>query len=162
MIRRAIALACALLAAACGDAPAGPHVGEPMRPFSARALSGDTIDLPAAAAGKVVVVRFWATWCAFCRDELKAVEPIWSEHRDRGLLVLAVNAGEEAGAIRGFVAELGISYPVVLDPGSKITRAHGVTGLPATFVVDRAGTIRNRFLGETDDATVRRVVETLL
>lgn len=162
MILRTIALACALLVAACDDGPGAPHVGEPMRPFSARALSGDTVDLPAAAAGKVVVLRFWATWCAFCKDEMKAIEPVWRQHRDRGLLVLAVNAGQNARDIGEFVAALEVSYPILLDPGSKITRGHGVTGLPMTFFIDREGTVRNRILGEADEATFRRIVEGLL
>ncbi len=162
MIPRILALACALLVAACDDGPGAPHVGEPLRPFSAKTLSGAIVSLPSAAAGKVVVLRFWATWCAFCKDELKAVEPIWSEHRDRGLLVLAVNAGQNARDIGDFVAELGVSYPILLDPGSEITRGHGVIGLPMTLVIDRDGTVRNRILGEADEATFRRMVEALL
>jgi peroxiredoxin len=163
MILRTIALACVLLtAAACDDGPGAPHVGEPMRPFSAKALTGGTVDLPAAAAGKVVVLRFWATWCAFCKDEMKAIEPVWTKNRDKGLLVLAVNAGQGAADIGPFVAELGVTYPILLDPGSKITRGHGVTGLPMTFFIDREGKVRNRILGEADEATFRRIVEELL
>ncbi|MEW5726395.1 MAG: TlpA disulfide reductase family protein [Pseudomonadota bacterium] len=162
MIARILALACALLVAACDDGPGAPHVGEPLRPFSARSLTGETIDLPAATGGKVVVLRFWATWCAFCKDEMKAIEPVWTEHRDKGLLVLAVNAGQNARDIGDFVAELGVTYPILLDPGSKITRAHGVTGLPMTFFIDREGKVRNRILGEADEATFRRIVEGLL
>lgn len=162
MIPRILALACALLVAACDDGPGAPHVGEPMRPFSAKTLSDETVALPTAADGKVVVLRFWATWCAFCKDEMKAIEPVWNEHRDKGLLVLAVNAGQNARDIGDFVAELGVTYPILLDPGSKITRGHGVTGLPMTFFIDREGKVRNRILGEADEATFRRMVEGLL
>ncbi|CAA7622783.1 TlpA disulfide reductase family protein [Magnetospirillum sp. UT-4] len=162
MIARVLALTILLLAAGCDDGPGAPHVGEPVRPFSAKALTGETIELPAAAAGKVVVVRFWASWCAFCKDEMKAIEPIWRRHRDDGLLVLAVNAGQSRKDIEAFVAPMDLSYPILLDPGSKISRAWGVTALPMTVLVGRDGTVKRRILGETDEAAFRQAVEDLL
>jgi len=156
-------LVAALLLSGCGDdTPSAPKLGEPMAPFSLRSLTGESWQLPQAAAGKVVVIRFWATWCAFCKDEMKAIEPIWQARRDQGLMVLAVNAGQKAEDITKFVDDLGISYPVLLDPGSKTARLYGVTGLPMTFFVDRQGVVRGRILGETDEATFRRKLEELL
>lgn len=163
-VRRLILLVAVLLLAGCGDDQGGkaPKVGEAMAPFFARSLAGDSWQLPQAAAGKVVVLRFWATWCAFCRDEMKAIEPVWRSRQGDGLLVLAVNAGQSADDIARFIADLGISYPVLLDPGSKTARAYGVTGLPMTFFIDRQGVVRGRILGEADEATFRRKVEELL
>lgn len=158
------ALLALLLLSACGEQAAkAPVTGEPLRPFAAKVLDGDgDIRLPEAAAGKVVVLRFWATWCAFCKDDMRETEPFWRQARERGLLVLAVNAGQKPEDIRPFVADLGVSYPVLLDPESRTTRAYGVTGLPMTFVIDRQGTVRHRILGETDMAGLRRMVEALL
>jgi cytochrome c biogenesis protein CcmG/thiol:disulfide interchange protein DsbE len=148
---------------ACDDgATKAPRAGDPLHPFSATALTGERIELPAAAAGQVVVLRFWATWCAFCKEEMKAIEPIWRERRDQGIMVLAVNAGQSAADISGFVDALGVTYPVLLDPGAKISRAYGVTGLPMTFFIDRQGIVRHRILGESDEATFRAKVEGLL
>lgn len=157
-------LVAALLLSGCGDDDGGkaPKLGEAMAPFALRSMDGQSWQLPQAAAGKVVVLRFWATWCAFCKDEMKAIEPIWRERRDQGLLVLAVNAGQKADDIAKFVGDLGISYPVLLDPGSRTARLYGVTGLPMTFFVDRQGVVRGRILGEADEATFRRKLEELL
>ena len=155
-------LAVLLCLTACGEEGGkAPHAGDAPPPFKLAALDG-SVDYPAATLGKVVVVRFWATWCAFCKDEMKVVETVWRERRDRGFDVLAVNAGQDKGDIKGFIAKLGVTYPVLLDPGSKVTRKYGVTGLPMTLFIGRDGKVAGRILGETDEATFRRKVEELL
>ncbi|CAA7612523.1 TlpA disulfide reductase family protein [Magnetospirillum sp. SS-4] len=156
-------LAVLLLLSACGESGGKtPHVGDAPPAFKLATLDGSTVDYPAQLAGKVVVLRFWATWCPFCKDEMKMIQTVWSQSRDRGFEVLAVNAGQEKGDIAEFIAKLGVTYPVLLDPGSKVTRAYGVTGLPMTLFVGRDGKVKGRILGETDEATFRRKVEELL
>jgi peroxiredoxin len=93
---------------------------------------------------------------------MKAIEPVWRQHRDQGLLVLAVNAGQSRQEIETFVAPMALSYPILMDPGSKIARAWGVTGLPMTVFIGRDGLVKRRILGESDEATFRAVVEGLL
>ncbi|RAU20326.1 TlpA family protein disulfide reductase [Paramagnetospirillum kuznetsovii] len=156
-------LAVLLLLAACDDSGGkAPHVGEAPPAFKLATLTDGAMDYPAQLAGKVVVVRFWATWCPFCKEEMKTIQTVWTQHRDKGFEVLAINAGQEKGDIEGFITKLGVTYPVLLDPGSKVTRAYGVTGLPMTLFVGRDGKIKGRILGETDEATFRRKVEELL
>ena len=153
-------LAVLLPLVACGDP--GAHVGEAPPAFSLTSLDGAAVDYPAQLSGKVVVLCFWATWCPPCRDEMRMIQAVWSRSRDKGLEVLAVNLGQDKGDVAGFVARLGVAYPVLLDPGSKVTRRYGVTGLPMTLFVGRDGKIMGRILGETDEATFRRKVEELL
>jgi peroxiredoxin len=156
-------LAVLLMLAGCGEEGGkAPHAGDAPPPFKLVALDGSSMDYPAATAGKVVVVRFWATWCPFCKDEMKVIETVWREKRDKGFEVLAVNAGQDKGDIASFIAKLGVTYPVLLDPGSKITRQYGVTGLPMTLFIGRDGKVKGRILGETDEATFRRKLEELL
>ncbi|MDO8608237.1 MAG: TlpA disulfide reductase family protein [Phaeospirillum sp.] len=156
-------LAVLLLLVACGEEGGkAPHVGNAPAPFKLMALDGTSVDYPSATAGKVVVVRFWATWCPFCKDEMKMIQTVWSQSRDKGFEVLAVNAGQDKGDIEGFIAKLGVTYPVLLDPGSKVTRQYGVTGLPMTLFIGRDGKVKGRILGETDEATFRRKLDELL
>ena len=89
--------------------------------------------------GKVVVVNFWASWCLECRPEMPVLENLHRELASRGLAIVGVNAREEARAITRYAKQLGLTFPLVLDPTGKINDLYGVIGLPTTFVVARDG-----------------------
>lgn len=162
-MRHTPVLALFLLLAGCGENGGRlPHVGEPPPPFTLETLYGATVDVPAALAGKVVVLRFWATWCPSCKTEMKIVQAVWSANRDKGLEVLAINVGQGKDDVAAFVGGQGVAYPVLLDPDSRVSRLYGVTGLPMTLIIGRDGRIKGRILGETDETALRRKVEELL
>lgn len=152
----------AFVLAGCRDDGPALRIGDSMRSFRAQTLTDERMELPDAAIGKVLVLFFWASWCRSCNNEMRAIEAIWKDHRDRGLLVLAVNSGQCARQVASFVKEMVVTYPVLLDPGSEISRAYHVTGLPMTFVIDRQGRVHGRILGEANEATFRKMVESLL
>lgn len=89
--------------------------------------------------GKVVVVNFWASWCAACRPEMPVLEGLHRALGVRGLAIVGVNAGEDRGSIERYAAELGLTFPLVLDRDGKKKHLYGVIGLPTTFVVGRDG-----------------------
>lgn len=160
MALKRLFLMATLLLTGCGDDSAkAPKLGETMPPFTLQSLTGERLSLP--VADTAMVLLFWASWCAFCKAEMAAIEPVWLAHQGDGLLVAAVNAGEKTAEITKFVADLAISYPVLLDPDAAITRAYGVTGLPITFFIDRQGVVRGRILGQPDEATFRHKIEEL-
>ncbi len=88
--------------------------------------------------GKVVLVNFWATWCPPCRKEMPDLEKLYTRFRDRGLIVLAIS-DEDAAKIEPFIAKGGFTFPVLLDPGSKVHEAFDVGGIPKSFVFNRDG-----------------------
>jgi len=88
--------------------------------------------------GKVVLVNFWATWCAPCRKEMPDLQALYDKYKDRGLVVLSIS-DEEIAKVTPFIAERKISYPVLLDPGRKVNEAFVVEGIPKSFVYDREG-----------------------
>ena len=105
--------------------------------------------------GKVVVVNFWATWCPPCRKEMPDLESLYKQFRKQGLMILAIS-DEDATKVKPFVAEQGVSYTVLLDPGRKVNTLFHVMGIPKTFIYDRSGKLaaesidmrtRNQFLG---------------
>jgi peroxiredoxin len=88
--------------------------------------------------GKVVLLNFWATWCPPCRKEMPDLNTLFQKFKDQGLVVLAIS-DEDAAKVSPFIADRKISYPVLLDPGRKITESFQVEGIPKSFVYDRAG-----------------------
>jgi peroxiredoxin len=117
--------------------------------FSLSDLTGKKVQLK-AFQGKLVLLNFFATWCGPCREEMPGMESLFRSYRDRGFVVLAINIQESAKAVRPFVDQLKVSFPVVLDTEGAVSREYGVRGLPATFLIGRDGNIRWRALGGRD------------
>jgi thiol-disulfide isomerase/thioredoxin len=112
----------------------------------------------------VVVVNFWATWCAPCRDELPSLERLRDGLRGRPVEVLAVNVAEGESRVKRYLTEVPLRLPVLLDRNGDAQRAWKIRGLPATFLLGPDGSIRSWYLGELDWAqpTILRTVESLL
>jgi peroxiredoxin len=88
--------------------------------------------------GKVVLVNFWATWCPPCRKEMPDLEKLYRRFKDQGLVMLVIS-DEDAGKVRPFIAEKQYTYPILLDPGRKVTELFAVQGIPKSFVYNREG-----------------------
>jgi peroxiredoxin len=151
-----------VLLAACEQNATAIKIGAPAPAFRLTQLDGPTVHFPEQFRGQVVVVRFWADWCPYCHDEMKALEPVYRQHRDRGLAILAINVLQPAATVRPYVDRLGISYAVLLDPQGDVTRDYRVMGLPMTFIVDRQGLIRARIVGESTPEVFEREIAGLL
>jgi peroxiredoxin len=91
----------------------------------------------ASLQGKVLILNFWASWCLECGPEMAIFEQLHREFSAHGLAVVGINAREEASTIRGYATELGLAFPLILDPSGKINSAYGVIGLPTTFLIGR-------------------------
>ena len=88
--------------------------------------------------GKVVLVNFWATWCPPCRKEMPDLQALYDQYKDQGFLVLSIS-DEATAKVAPFITERNISYPVLLDPGRKVSELYQVDGIPKSFVYDRGG-----------------------
>jgi len=88
--------------------------------------------------GKVVLVNFWATWCPPCRKEMPDLQALYEKYKDQGFVVLSIS-DEDSAKVAPFIAEKKISYPVLLDPASKVHAAFFVEGIPKSFVYNRDG-----------------------
>jgi peroxiredoxin len=114
--------------------------------------------------GKVVVVNFWASWCHECRPEMPALQQLHREFAPRGLVVIGINAREDAETIRRYARELGLTFPLILDQDGKINTLYGVVAVPATFVVGRDGRAVAFGIGSREwaGAPARVLIEALL
>ena len=106
--------------------------------FSGFTADGQKVSL-AGLSGRVVLLNFWATWCLECRPEMPAFERLHREFSVQGLAVVGINAREGTSTIREYAKELGLTFPLILDPKGTINAAYGVIGLPTTFLIGRDG-----------------------
>jgi cytochrome c biogenesis protein CcmG, thiol:disulfide interchange protein DsbE len=95
----------------------------------------------ASLRGKAVVLNFWASWCAPCRDEVPTLERAWKRHRASGLVVIGVDQQDLSSDARRFAKKYGMTYPLVRDGRGHVVATYGLTGVPETFFVNRRGKI---------------------
>jgi len=117
--------------------------------FRLRALSGGTGDL-GALRGRVVLVNFWATWCAPCVQEMPSLERLHRTLGPEGLAVVGVNVDQDEKAVTDFVAQYGVSFPVLRDEGAHTAAAYRTTGYPETFIVGADGTLLRIVVGSAE------------
>ncbi|MGH2472371.1 MAG: TlpA family protein disulfide reductase [Candidatus Limnocylindria bacterium] len=135
-----------------GDGVAG-RIGAIAPDFEWTGEDGQTLRL-STYRGKVVVVNFWATWCAPCRRELPALQRVAASEPD--VVVLEVDLMESGDKVRSFLDSLGLDrLQPVLDTDGATTRRYGVLTLPSTFFVDRDGVIRHLELTELSEERIR-------
>lgn len=129
-----------------GRTPRPVEVGARAPDFILDTVDGGQLSL-GQLRGQVVVLNFWATWCTPCRAEMPALEQVYQSHRERGLIVVGVDVQEPAEKVRAFLLEVGVTFPIVLDSDTKLALRYRATGLPATFIIDRQGVVRDIRLG---------------
>jgi cytochrome c biogenesis protein CcmG, thiol:disulfide interchange protein DsbE len=151
-----------LLLTGCGTETPQLVNGAPPPAFILPRLEGGSARFPEEYRGQVVMIRFWADWCPFCKGEMTALEPVYQRLQGQGLHILAVNVRQDAETADAFVRRLGISYQTLLDRSGEVARAYGVQGLPTTFVVGRDGTLHSRILGESTPELTERLASELL
>ncbi len=124
----------------------GPRPGDLAPDFVAPRLDGSVQKL-SNYRGNVVLLNLWATWCPPCIAEMPVLNAIAERFGPRGLVVLAVAGDDDVEAVRRFVASREIKFDVLLDPGGAVGTQYGITGYPETFLVDREGRVREKYVG---------------
>ncbi|HEY0141796.1 MAG TPA: TlpA disulfide reductase family protein [Thermoanaerobaculia bacterium] len=121
--------------------PAGNEVGSTMPAYSAVWLDGSKLDL-ATMRDKVVLLNVWATWCGPCRYEIPELEMIHKKYEKRGFAVVGVSVDESGPqAVKEFIDEQKVTYPIALDPEGKLASIFQTSVLPTSVLIDRQGKI---------------------
>jgi cytochrome c biogenesis protein CcmG, thiol:disulfide interchange protein DsbE len=118
------------------SAPSDTGAGSEAPPFELPQLDGEGRISSSDLQGQPVVLNFWASWCAPCREEAPLLEKAWREYRSDGVVFLGVNIKDSESDARRFVEQFDITYPVVRDENLDLATDLGVYGLPETFFVD--------------------------
>ncbi|MFH1218003.1 MAG: TlpA disulfide reductase family protein [Pseudomonadota bacterium] len=131
------------------DAPAIAAVDQPAPDFSLKDIQGKTWNL-ADLRGKVVFVNFWATWCPPCQEELPSMEGLHRGMPASSFQMLTILNNDRADFAQNLALKRGYTFPILLDPESKVASAYGITGVPETFIIDPQGVLREKHIGPRD------------
>ncbi len=132
--------------------------------FTLRTMAGPNLRL-AEQRGRVVLVNFWATWCAPCRQEMPHLDRLYRKYKASGFQLLAVNVDDNAGAGADLATKMALSFPVLFDADKRVSKAYELSSMPATVLIDRDGRVRHLHRGyregmeETYDQQIRALLK---
>jgi len=160
----AVSAVVVLLSVGLGRDPSvtvSPLVGRAAPDFTLSQPDGKPFAL-SKLRGQIVVVNFWASWCAECHTEQPALNQTWQRFQDSGVVVVGVNFQDTTGDASDYVRTAGVSYPVVEDGDSRTALAYGVRGIPETFIIDHTGRIVDRIIGPVDATKLSNKISSML
>ena len=129
------------------EAPKIATIGQPAPGFSLIDIDGRTWRL-ADLRGKVVFLNFWATWCPPCREEMPAMVRLRAMLADKPFEMITILVNDDPAKARRFLAKVGgEGLPVLLDPDGAVGDSYGITGVPETYVIDKQGVLRKKYIG---------------
>lgn len=118
------------------------EVLEGMAPdFTLKSRSGENMKL-SEFRGDVVMINFWASWCAPCRQEMPLLEEMYKKYGDLGFVLLGVNVEEDSSKANDLLREISVSFPILYDNKNEVTKLYKVVTMPSTVMVDRDGKAR--------------------
>ncbi|MCF8055712.1 MAG: TlpA family protein disulfide reductase [Desulfocapsa sp.] len=132
--------------ASCGEIPTVAEVGKPAPDFTLVDTKGKTWTL-SQLKGQVVFVNFWATWCPPCREEMPSMQRVHTYLPKDTFKMLSILNNDNPALADDFCKKLGVTIPILNDPNGIIGKAYGLTGVPETFIIDKQGILREKFIG---------------
>lgn len=138
-----------------------PQPGDIAPDFSLETFDGQPLKL-SDLRGRIVVINFWASWCAPCRTEAPELQAIWEDYGARGVVVIGVNWLDAERDARAFMDEFGMTYPNAPDTGETVGRMYRITGAPENFVIDQNGVVVQTIAGPTTYDSLTTMLDDLL
>ena len=120
---------------------AAPKVGSPAQDFTATTVDGKSVSL-SGYKGHPVWLTFGASWCAACKAEAPDIEAAYKKFQAKGVVVLGISISEDSATVRDYGQRIGLTFPQVADPDTRIASAYRVNGIPAHYFIDASGILR--------------------
>jgi peroxiredoxin len=124
-----------------GSAQAAPAPSSPAPDFTLRSMNGPNLRLQ-EQRGKVVLLNFWATWCAPCREEMPHLNRLYEKYRAAGFVLLGVNVDDDPANALGVAGTFGVKFPMLLDTDKQVSKLYDLATMPSTVLIDRDGKVR--------------------
>ncbi len=109
--------------------------------FTLKSMSGENLRL-SEFRGEVVMINFWASWCGPCRQEMPLLDELYSQYSSLGFTILGVNVEENSEQAKAILKQIPVTFPVLFDNESKVSKLYDVVAMPSTVLVDRDGNVR--------------------
>ncbi len=131
--------------------------------FSLPTYDGKTMTL-SDYRGKIVFLNIWATWCPPCREEMPSMQRLHEHFIDNDFAMLTISIDEKTADIEPFMKELGLTFPVAIDPKQVVVSQYGITGVPETYLIDKNGIVIHHLVGpgEWDTPEIFSALEQLI
>jgi len=133
-------------------------VGKPAGDFKLKDLDGNEVTL-SELRGKVVLIDFWATWCAPCREELPSIAKLSAAYHDKDVVVLGIN-DEDRATVKHYLEKQGLALTVLMDSGQKVHGQYGCHALPTVVIVNRDGAVTAQYVGGRSEEELRTALRT--
>ena len=125
----------------------GPQEGQQAPAFSLKNSAGESQTL-SQYSNHVILINFWATWCAPCVSEMASLDRLYQKYKDRGFVVIAVSVDEEGWkAIDEFLKKIPVTFPILLDSDYKVADLYGTYRVPESYLIDQEGKVIDKILG---------------
>jgi thiol-disulfide isomerase/thioredoxin len=133
---RSLLLATLVAVPALAVAPSGPAPK-----FQLDSIGGKVVNLD-QFKGQVVMINFWASWCGPCRTEMPILEKLHAKYKPMGFTMVGINVEPDPKLAVDWLKSTPVSFPILLDTKSEVSKLYQVAGMPSTVIVDRKGNLR--------------------
>jgi thiol-disulfide isomerase/thioredoxin len=121
---------------------AGPAMAvTPAPAFKLDSMAGKAISLD-QYKGQVIMINFWASWCGPCRTEMPILEKLHAKYKPMGFTMIGVNVEPDSSLAAKWLAATPVSFPILFDTRSEVSKLYSVAGMPSTVIIDRKGNLR--------------------
>lgn len=122
------------------------QVNGPAPDFTLKSQSGKNLRL-SDYRGQVVMINFWASWCGPCRQEMPLLEDMYRRYGKLGFTILGVNVDNDPSKANNYLKDVKVSFPVLYDTSSAVSKLYNVSAMPTTVLVDKSGNMRFLHMG---------------
>lgn len=129
--------------------------------FTLTDLNGNKVNLK-DLKGKNVYINFWTTWCTWCKKEMPDIEKVYQKYKDKNLVILAVNMGEDKATAGNFINQNNYHFKVLLDSDQNVSELYNITSIPVSIFIDKNGKIAQKRVGAITEDQMKAIIDQLI